>query len=266
MTKVMIENYLTVEELNDKSMTDSMKKSLATYRANQKALKNKHLEKAVLSIPKLSKEEIERLRAEEEKKKKEEQYQKKVRAWELFREHIPEKFHQAKLKPFELNGRQSPNQSRVINEICSKQLHEKPSNLLFTGSSGLGKTHLSVALGIRYIHLGITPRFLQDKHFVALENWMKRQYYECDVLVLDDIAGDGDYGRIAPWESKMIRDLIYERADKGLPTIISTNFSKEVLEKYLGARVWSRWTCDFTFGNGFEWIDFGTKSGLRGLR
>lgn len=263
----LIQKHLTPFEI--KCNTVSMQIKIAEHREKKsKPFVNKLAGKVERMIPKRSADEIFEMRRKEKQQKEEGEKQKIYKAWCVFKVHMPVKFHRAKLEAIKINGVYSPNQVRVISEFKGKGIADKPKNTLFVGSSGIGKTHFSSALGIRYIYQGLSCRFVQDDQYVRFlkedANYAK-QFETCDVLVLDDIAGDGDYGRIATWQSKEIRNLIYNRADRGLATIISTNFTKEQLHKYLGHRVWSRFTSDWAEGERFCFVDFGSKSGLRGV-
>ena len=264
----LIKKYLTEEEI--KAHTLGQQEKIARFRAKKhEPFVNTVAKSVAESLPKLSLEEQRALRAKEFEQEKFKKTMEIRKRWDVLRCHMPEKFHRAKLEPVEVNGVKSPNQSRVIGELFAKGVEAVPKNLLFTGSSGIGKTHLSVALCNRYIYRGIGCRFIQDADYVKLVKTdldYAKQFETCDVLVLDDIAGDGGYGRLA-WasDSTYVRNLIYDRAERGLVTIVSTNFSTSELRKYLGERVWSRFTSDFTEGENFAYVDFGVAAGLRGV-
>ncbi len=122
-------------------------------------------------------------------------------------------------------------------------------NLLMSGRTGLGKTHLSLSIAKAVIQLGFgvvygsTPDFLaeaererfsrnQNEDEFKTTDWMM----ECDLLILDDLGAEFStsfsYATLYQW--------INTRLNKRLPTIISTNLTpKELLDLY-GERVFSR--------------------------
>jgi DNA replication protein DnaC len=74
---------------------------------------------------------------------------------------------------------------------------EKASSLILIGPSGLGKTHLAIALGTRMVQLGYSVRFLTTQQFAnsvlaapsraALERVLL-PLIRCDLLILDEFG------------------------------------------------------------------------------
>src|SRR6266567_703689 len=103
------------------------------------------------------------------------------------------------------------------------------SSLLLVGASGLGKTHLSIALGTKMVQLGYTVRFVvaQQLANAVLEAASRMQVAKiieplltCDVLILDEFG----YLALEPQVGPVLYEIIAGRYQKGA-TIITSNKS-----------------------------------------
>ncbi len=113
-------------------------------------------------------------------------------------------------------------------------------NLLFLGKTGLGKTHLSLAIANVVINRGYSVCYgtsqnicedLRSEMFGrdADITYTKNRVLDCDLLVLDDLGTEinNDYNTAS------IYNIINSRILSGSPTIISTNYEyDELLDKY----------------------------------
>lgn len=125
-------------------------------------------------------------------------------------------------------------------------------NLLFLGKTGLGKTHLSLAIANVVINKGYSVCYgtsqnicddLQSEQFGRSENiaYTKRQVLDCDLLVLDDLGTELDN----QYSIATIYNIINTRLLSAKPTIISTNCEfEELLNKY-DQRITSRITGEY---------------------
>lgn len=125
-------------------------------------------------------------------------------------------------------------------------------NLLFLGKTGLGKTHLSLAIANVVINKGYSVCYgtsqnicddLQSEQFGRDENiaYTKRQVLDCDLLVLDDLGTELDN----QYSIATIYNIINTRLLSAKPTIISTNCEfEELLNKY-DQRITSRITGEY---------------------
>lgn len=117
-------------------------------------------------------------------------------------------------------------------------------NLLFFGGTGLGKTHLTTAIGRRLIDRGfyviydsatnIISTF--EKHRFSRDNDTDK-YFECDILMLDDLGAEtfGAFNRMS------VYDIINTRLNLNKGTVISTNFcSIPDMKKAYDERIVSR--------------------------
>jgi DNA replication protein DnaC len=103
------------------------------------------------------------------------------------------------------------------------------SSLVLIGPSGLGKTHLSIALGTKMVQLGYRVRFVvaQQLANALLETTSRREVTQllepliaCDVLILDEFG----YLPIDPHVGPALYEIIAGRYQKGA-TIITSNKS-----------------------------------------
>jgi DNA replication protein DnaC len=101
--------------------------------------------------------------------------------------------------------------------------------LLMIGPSGLGKTHLAVALGTKMVQLGYTVRFVMAQHLAnavltaATRNELTRliePLVKCDLLILDEFG----YLSMEPQVGPVLYEVISGRYEKGA-TVITSNKS-----------------------------------------
>lgn len=123
----------------------------------------------------------------------------------------------------------------------------KSPNLLLLGNTGTGKTHISTAIAKELIELGyeilydscenilqtiISDRFDSRNHGEG----QSRRFFECDLLIIDDLGAE----YINQLSISTLYNLINTRINKGLPTIISSNLSPELLRSSYDDRIYSR--------------------------
>lgn len=136
---------------------------------------------------------------------------------------------------------------------CGNFSMESP-NLLLIGSTGLGKTHLSLAMANSVIEQGYgvvygsaaaifndleAVRFHRDTGYLRYE---ERNLLDCDLLILDDLGSEF----VTAFTVSALYNLVNARILSGKPTIISTNLSVADLERAYDQRITSRLTSDYT--------------------
>jgi len=141
-------------------------------------------------------------------------------------------------------------QMRKILEICKAYAHNfspRSGSLLIYGRTGLGKTHLSLAIAKAAVDKGYgvvygpTQTFfdkLQKEHF-SRENEdadTEQLLLTADLLILDDLGAEFITGFTVP----MLCHIINTRLLASRPTIISTNLSVAQLYEKYSERVASR--------------------------
>ncbi len=125
-------------------------------------------------------------------------------------------------------------------------------SVLMEGRTGLGKTHLSLAIVGRVIEKGYSVlynsaqnffRELQNERFgksgsSAFENMM----LECDLLVIDDLGAEFS----TAFTVSALYNIVNTRINTGLPTIISTNLSLTEIENQYSNRISSRFIGEYS--------------------
>lgn len=142
-------------------------------------------------------------------------------------------------------GKPSPKKRmRNILNYCSdyaKNFGKNSKNLLFMGKTGLGKTHLSMAIASEVVSKGFSVIYTSAHNMTASmekerfkssgsEVFESRSYFlDCDLLIIDDLGTEFSTG----FSSSAIYDIINSRLILRRPVIISTNLSAyEFEEKY----------------------------------
>lgn len=137
---------------------------------------------------------------------------------------------------------------QACREYASRFRKDSPS-LLLKGGTGLGKTHLSLAIAGKALEKGYGVIYGAAQAFAVslererfeqtdpeLEEDTQSQLISCDLLILDDLGME--------FSSAYVNASLYYILDTRLltkrPTIISTNLSLPELEKRYGERFVSR--------------------------
>jgi len=143
--------------------------------------------------------------------------------------------------------------SRVL-DCCQKYAREfspRSGGLLMYGKTGLGKTHLSLAIageviakgfGVVYGSAQMLLNKLQKEHF-SRENGGDTEglLTGADLLILDDLGAEFT----TQFTVSAIYNLINSRMLAGKPTIINTNLTFKELDGRYGERIVSRLSGDY---------------------
>ncbi len=144
--------------------------------------------------------------------------------------------------------RQMENILRACRDYAGRFRPDSPS-LLFKGGTGLGKTHLSLAIAGEAIQKGYGVIYGSVQNFaVALEKerfdrqdpedlgGTNSQLLSCDLLILDDLGTEFPSNYV----NAALYNVVNSRMLTGKPTIISTNLSMKELESRYSERFASR--------------------------
>lgn len=149
------------------------------------------------------------------------------------------------------NGEISPRQrAERIKESCIRyatNFNKKAKNLFFMGGTGLGKTHLSLAIANVVINKGYSVIYgtaqnilgdLQNENFGRLDNlrYRENEILDVDLLILDDLGTEFK----SAYTVSCLYNIINTRLSAKLPTIISTNYGIDEIEKIYDQRTTSR--------------------------
>lgn len=118
---------------------------------------------------------------------------------------------------------------RQIKDLCQLGFLENNENIVFLGSSGVGKTHLSISIGIEAARQRYSTYFIKCSNL--LENLKKAQdenrlearlkhYASYKLLIIDELG----YLPINEGEERLLFQLIDRRYEKK-STIVSTNIN-----------------------------------------
>lgn len=118
-------------------------------------------------------------------------------------------------------------------------------SLLLQGSTGIGKTHLALAIanqvaqaGYGVIYGSVGPLFhrMEQEHFGKTDEDTLTQLTTCDLLVLDDLGMEFD----SAFTRSCLYTLLNTRLLEGRPTIVSTNLGSTAIKERYGDQIASR--------------------------
>ena len=156
-------------------------------------------------------------------------------------------------------GQPSPRQRMTaVLERCREfvsPFQPQKGSLLLIGRTGLGKTHLSLAMageaarqgfGVVYASAqGICDRAEREK-FGRDEDGSDGRFLRaaagCDLLILDDLGSEYS----SPLSAAILFDLVNSRLLDRRSTIISTNLSPDEMQQKYSERLVSRLLCGYT--------------------
>lgn len=170
---------------------------------------------------------------------------------------IPSELKDATFDNYKAQAQEEKDLLEFFKQQTRKYWNDMKGNTLVTGSTGIGKSHLSVAmaklLNEQYKKIGKPKSFLfvnmteiikqikagwADKSGQGLtENQVVKRLTEADFLILDDLgAQNSEVKPKSDWE----QDLLFDILDKRERTIINTNLTSDELKTAYNARNFSR--------------------------
>ena len=138
--------------------------------------------------------------------------------------------------------------SDILNycKCYAEDFDTQSESLYMHGATGLGKTHLSLAIANEVIKNGYRVIYDSAQNiFSSLENEKfshsntnerEKEILDCDLLIIDDLGSEF----ITNFTTAALYNIINTRINRSKPVIISTNLTEEELEAKYTQRVTSR--------------------------
>ena len=139
---------------------------------------------------------------------------------------------------------------RQVIEYCrayADNFDGRDDSLLLSGPTGVGKTHLSLAIAGEVLSKGYSVVYgpvqqllhrIEREHFGRSEGNTEDILLECDLLILDDVGTEFS----SSFYTSALYNIINGRLMAEKPTIISTNLSEKELKDRYGEQIASRVT------------------------
>ncbi len=128
-------------------------------------------------------------------------------------------------------------------------------SLLFLGRTGLGKTHLSLAIAGQVAKQGATVLYASAQSIIDRYERLRfdrgptpddREFAQmaprCDLLVIDDLGAEFS----TAFSQSVLYNILNERITAGLPVILSSNLTLEQISATYNERIASRILCGCT--------------------
>lgn len=149
----------------------------------------------------------------------------------------------------DVNGANPRKRITAILKLCREYVinfNPKVSeSLLFMGDTGLGKTHLTLAITYELLNRGFNVIYgaaynlfseMETEHFDRHTNTKYNAAIKCDLLVIDDLGGEF----VSPYIQSLFYNIINTRDLANKPTIINTNLAMPEIAARYTPRVASR--------------------------
>ncbi len=121
----------------------------------------------------------------------------------------------------------------------------KSESILMSGATGLGKTHLSLAIAAGVLEKGYSViygsspellRILEREYFGKSDKDTMAALAGCDLFILDDLGAEME----KPLYDSLLYEIINSRISRGLPMIVSTNYNTTELQNHFPDKICSR--------------------------
>lgn len=131
------------------------------------------------------------------------------------------------------------------------EFNKNSSSLLLYGHTGLGKTHLSLAIAGKAVEAGYGVIYssaqnlfnkLEKEKFGRSDGNTEENILDCDLLIIDDLGAEFT----TQFTVSALYNIVNSRELEGKPTIISTNLTPEQLLSTYSERIASRILNNYT--------------------
>lgn len=184
---------------------------------------------------------------------------------------VSRRFQGATFETYKVNPK-----NRALYDAAAKYAdsftEETTKGLILSGTVGVGKTHLAVAIGRRLAERGFWPYWRSMPKVISeiraswkgqgtySEGMIKAPLMTAYPLIIDDLGAEMRDSRDQGWLTELIYEIVDARYEAMLPTIITTNMHLADIEDRYTERVASRLAemCDVV------WVaadDYRTKRG-----
>ena len=156
---------------------------------------------------------------------------------------VTTRFAHCNLANYITNTQDQKNVKMIVqNYVLDDMFIKEGFNLILCGSTGIGKTHLAVGIIKCLTSMPNTdwkvkmwkPHQLVDDIIRTKKSY--QDYNEDDLLILDDLIELNE----DKLQKKIISNILLDRYDQKLSTVITTNLSANELKEQLGDRLASR--------------------------
>ena len=177
---------------------------------------------------------------------------------------VPNRFRQANLYELTINDKNKEMVTKArqyamdFNESTTK-------GLLLSGTVGVGKTYLSLAIGRYLASKGWWPyrKSFVDICLAIKRSWRQEVSEEYRIkepllmhspIILDDLGAEMKERSEQGWISELLFEIVQTRYERELPTIVTTNLTLGEMSQRYGERTASRLyeMCLVTWAEGFD--------------
>lgn len=156
-----------------------------------------------------------------------------------------------RLPEFGVTARQQMEQVLTYCQKYAETLGGTAENLLLLGPTGLGKTHLALAVANTAMAKGLAVLYdtaqnifarMEDERFGRSDRLFSPLAFDCGLLVIDDLGAEF----ASQFNVAALYNIINTRTLVGRPVVISTNLTENELAARYGDRIVSRLIGEYT--------------------